>query len=190
MEKFKIEPHKTIDKIKHVLNMYELNLAQMKSEDGATIFEAEQFAPEYSVGIVQEEGIVPVPAGEYVLEDGKIMVIETDGVIARIDEAAAMSDEGNATPTPEAVPETTPAKKVVESVTKETFFSKEDAVKFVEEHEVALSKIETLEAEKAELEVKLAKAEEIKTIKHNPEKGKVKFEDMSPVEKFRYLKNQ
>lgn len=189
MEKteFKIEPKGKLNQVKVLLGM-ELKLAQMKAEDGVTIFEAEQFAPDYSVGIVQEEGIVPAPVGSYTLEDGSVMIVEVEGVILSIgmpeaEEETVMDESGT-----DAAPA---AKKVVESVTKETFFALQESTKeLISEHEVALSKIETLENEKKELEVKLAKAEEVKPIVHNPEKNKVKFEDMTPVEKFRYLKNQ
>ena len=54
------------------LKAVEVKLAQMMLEDGVTVIEAEAFEPKYSVGIVQEEGIIPLPVGEYTVEDGRI----------------------------------------------------------------------------------------------------------------------
>ena len=189
MSEFKLEPKKTLDKIRLALSMYEMKLAQMKNEDGSVVFEAEKFEAEYSVGVVAEDGsIQAAPVGDFVLEDGSKMIIKQEGIIAMIEPAGAAQGDPAAVAA-EVETGAPAAKKVVESVTKETFFSKQEAEDFLKEHEVALSKIKTLEEKKAELEVKLKEAEEVKAIKFNPEKRKeVKFEDMTPVEKFRATK--
>ena len=67
--KYKIKKNQ----IKAILG-YQIDLAQMKLEDGITIVEAEKFEPEYSVGIVTAEGVIPMPVGEYKLEEGKVVV--------------------------------------------------------------------------------------------------------------------
>lgn len=165
------------------LKAVEIKLAQMKSEDGVTIFEAEEFAPEFSVGIVQEEGIVPCPVGEFILEDGSVMVVEVEGIIAEIkaqeeeapeaEEEVAM-DENPTTTTTEPV-----AKKIIESVSKETFFS--ENIELKAEIEVLKSQIEAL-TPKVEEVVELAKDEEVDVIRFNPENS-------NEVETFRYAKN-
>ena len=55
-----------LNQIKALLSL-EVKLAQMKLEDGITIVEAEAFEPDYSIGIVTPDGIVPMPVGEYEL---------------------------------------------------------------------------------------------------------------------------
>jgi hypothetical protein len=157
------------------LKAVEIKLAQMKSEDGVTVFEAESFEADYSVGISTPEGIVPVPVGEYTLEDGSIMVVLVEGVIAEI---KPMKEAEVEVETPEVAPvameEAQTVKKVVESITKETFFSEIEALKK-----------ENIEL-KAQLEAKvevveLAEEKEVEPIRFNPENSK-------PVESFRYAK--
>lgn len=160
------------------LKSVEFKLAQMKSDDGVTVYEAESFEAEYSVGIVTPEGIVPVPVGEYTLEDGSIMVVAVEGVIAEVKQAEAEQEVEVEIESPEAAPvameEAQTVKKVVESITKETFFSEIEALKK-----------ENLEL-KAQLEAKvevveLAEEKEVEPIRFNPENSK-------PVETFRYAK--
>ena len=162
------------------LKAVEIKLAQMKSEDGVTVFEAESFEADYSVGISTPEGIVPVPVGEYTLEDGSIMVVLVEGVIAEIkpmEEAQAKVEVEVETSevAPVAMEEAQTVKKVVESITKETFFSEIEALKK-----------ENIEL-KAQLEAKvevveLAEEKEVEPIRFNPENSK-------PVESFRYAKS-
>ena len=161
------------------LKAVEIKLAQMKSEDGITVFEAESFEVDYSVGIATEEGIVPAPVGEYTLEDGTIMVVLVEGVIAEIkpmEEAQAEVEVEVETPEVAAVAmeEAQTVKKVVESITKETFFSEIEALK---KENIELKA--QLEAKKEVVE--LAVEQEVEPIRFNPENSK-------PVETFRYSK--
>jgi hypothetical protein len=142
-----------INEIKTLLGM-EVNLAQMKLENG-TVIEAEAFEPEMAVFIVNEEDRIAVPVGEYVLEDGNILKVDVEGIIAAIEmpeEEMPANEEEVASPAEEevvveAAAEATP-KKIVESITKEMFFSE----------------IEKLRNEIAELKgVKLSADEEDKT---------------------------
>jgi hypothetical protein len=161
------------------LKAEEVKLAQMKSEDGVTVFEAEEFAPEFSVGIATEEGIVPVPVGEYTLEDGNVMVVAVEGVIAEIkpmEQEVEIEVEAEAE-APGTTIETPVVKKTVESVTKETFFSENVLLKA--EIELLKAKLEEKEA-KVEV-VELAEEKEVETIKYNPENSKT-------PEVFRYAK--
>ncbi len=66
----------------------QVELAQMKLENG-TIIEAEAFASDNEVFIVTEDEKVPVPVGEYEMEDGKILVVNEEGVIAEMKDAGA-----------------------------------------------------------------------------------------------------
>ena len=162
------------------LKAVEFKLAQMKSDDGVTVFEAESFEPEFSVGITTEEGIVPCPVGEYTLEDGSVMVVEVEGIIkevkvteeeapeAEVEEEVAM--DGN----PAQTPSEPVAKKIIESVSKETFFAENVELK---------AQIEVLKAQlEAKVEVvELAEATEVEPIRFNPENSKT-------PEVFRYSK--
>lgn len=177
MSEFKHEPKQVLNKVRTLLKM-NLELAQMKLEDGVTVLEAEEFAEGFSVGIVQEDGIVAAPVGEHTLEDGRVLVVEEEGIIASISEPTAEEEPAN--PEMDSEPSSAAPKKVVESVTKETFFKDHEiAVELMKEHEVALSEIETLKTERDELKKELALAQEVKPIVHNPEnKKEVKFSDL------------
>ena len=154
-----------LNQIKAVLGM-DIKLEKMKLEDGVTVVEAEQFAPDFSIGIITEEGAVAMPVGEYVLEDGKTIVVAQEGIIAEVKEAEAVEEE--APMVEEEVEATTEAptpKRVVESVSKETFFA---AI------EKLTNEIEKLKSSKV-VEVELS-AETPEAIVHNPEKKAVKVE--------------
>ena len=78
-----------ISKIKDVLNLSEeVKLEQQALENG-TVLEAEAFEAGNEVFIVTEDEKVAVPVGEYELEDGKILVVAEEGLIAEIKEAGA-----------------------------------------------------------------------------------------------------
>ena len=71
----------------------------MKLKDGITVLEAESFEAGQPVFIIAENGEkIPAPIGDHELEDGKILVITEEGVIAEIKEV--MTEEE----TPEAAP--------------------------------------------------------------------------------------
>ena len=73
-----------ISKIKEVLNLSEeVKLEQMPLENG-TVLEAESFEAGNEVFIVTEDEKVAVPVGEYELEDGRILVVAEEGLIAEI----------------------------------------------------------------------------------------------------------
>ena len=56
----------------------EVSLEQMKLADGVTILEADSFESEMEIVIVTEdEQKIPVPVGEYEMEDGLILVVTT-----------------------------------------------------------------------------------------------------------------
>jgi hypothetical protein len=118
-----------LNQIKALLSL-EVKLAQMKLEDGITIVEAESFEPEYSIGIVTPDGIVPMPVGEYELEDGSMVKVEVEGIIASIGEKAPeeVGPENEAAPEEVVAPEmeaeasAPQPKRIVESVSKESFF--------------------------------------------------------------------
>jgi hypothetical protein len=75
-------------KIELALTPEKVELASMSLADG-TMVEAEVFEAGANVFLVDGEGNrVAVPVGEHKLEDGKILVIEEEGIIKEIKEAA------------------------------------------------------------------------------------------------------
>ena len=174
-----MEYKSTKNRVKAALG-FQINLAQMKLEDGITIVEAEAFEPDYSIGIVTTDGIVPLPVGEYTLEDGKILVVTVEGIIAEIKDAMPEAPEAEAPEAPvnvtvEADTQAPQPKRVVESVSKETFFAEIEKLKVefsaqIEELKAVKTELESLKAEKQALEVKLNSQEEgAEPIVQNPE---------------------
>jgi hypothetical protein len=154
-----------VNQIKELLGM-EIKLAQMKLQDGVTVIEAEAFEPEMAVFIVNEEEKVPMPVGEYMLEDGNVLKVEVEGIIASIEmpeeEAPEVEEEVETTEKEqEMATEAATPKRVVESVTKEMFFSEIEKLR-AEIAELKLSKTEVVEA------VELSN-DNIEVLSHNPD---------------------
>ena len=159
----------------------EVKLEQRKLEDGVTIIEADEFAPENEVVIITEdEQRIPLPIGEYKMEDGMILVVTEEGLIAEIKEEAAEEEEvieeeakkDYEEKEEEMADESKPVKKVVESIVKETFFNE----------------IETLKKENEELKAKLenlskVETEETKEEVVEDEKTELSTEDLDPAVK-------
>jgi hypothetical protein len=168
-----------INQIKTLLGM-EVKLETMKLMDGITIFEADAFETDKEVFIVTEdEQKIPVPIGEYELEDGRILVVEVEGIILEIKEVATEEEVVEEAPAVEEEVEaqaTPSAKKTIESVVKETFFAEIEQLK-TENIELKaqielLSKVEEVATEATELA-------EVKPIAFNPE-------NTNEVEHFQY----
>ena len=82
-----------ISKIKDVLNLSEeVKLEQQTLENGA-VLEAEAFEAGKEVFIVTEDEKVAVPIGKYELEDGRMLVVAEEGLIAEIKEAGEEAPE-------------------------------------------------------------------------------------------------
>jgi regulator of replication initiation timing len=62
----------------------EVEMAQKKTMDGEVVLDSENFAIGDPVFIVTEEGNIPVPMGEYVLEDGSKIETDEKGVIVEV----------------------------------------------------------------------------------------------------------
>ena len=160
-----------INQIKTLLGM-EVKLEQMRLDNG-TVIEADAFEQGYEIFIVSEEDRVPLPMGDYTLEDGRMLVIAEDGIIGEIKEAQAEEEAPVEAPAEvEASEEISKPKKVVESVSKETFFSEIEALKNeINELKLALQPKEVEEVEVKAEEVKTELSEEVKPLKHSPEKN-------------------
>lgn len=170
-----------INQIKELLGM-EVKLATMKLSDGVTILEAEMFEAGAEVFVVAEDQKIALPVGEYELEDGKILVVSEEGMIAEIKEMEAEEEMPMEEPESEVEVEVEAEaeaprdiKKTVESIVKETFFSEMEALKLENEELKAklemFSKVEPtteVATEEAATETKV-ELEEVTPIVFNPE---------------------
>ena len=86
-----MRPSEMLNKITSLLGT-KVELGEMKLENGTTI-EADNFASGESVFIITEDEKVPLPVGDYNLEDGKILVVEEEGIISSIGEATEAEEE-------------------------------------------------------------------------------------------------
>ena len=86
-----MRPSEMLNKITSLLGT-NVELAEMKLENGTTI-EADSFASGESVFIITEDEKVPLPVGDYNLEDGKVLVVEEEGVISSIGDATEATEE-------------------------------------------------------------------------------------------------
>lgn len=75
-----------VNKIRELLGM-EIKLEQKKLIDG-TALEFEKLETGVNIFIVNGEDRIPLPIGEYELEDGRLIVITEEGIIAEIKEKA------------------------------------------------------------------------------------------------------
>jgi hypothetical protein len=164
-----------LTEIKRLLGM-EIQLEQMTLDNG-TVIEAEMFEAGQPVFIVNGEDRVALPVGEYILDNGMILVVAVEGEIAEIKEAAPTQEEAPEVEVEvEQAAEPTAPKKVIESTVKESHFSKED--------------VDALKSEIEALKTELASIKEVKEVElsaqpltHNP--------DARPnVEKILYSQNR
>lgn len=156
------------------LKAVEVKLEQIMTADGQAALEAEVFEAGQPVFIVNEDERIPLPVGEYAMADDMILKVVEEGIIASYEKKEMEAEEPAAEEVVEEEVEveasTKPtAKKVVESVSKETYFAAE---------EKAPSKIS--EEEKAEIigEIKKLILEEIPSILEDMKKDEEKEEEV------------
>lgn len=73
-----------ISKIKEVVGLSEEIKLEQQTLDNGAILEAESFEAGKEIFIVTEDEKVAVPVGEYQMEDGRILVVAEEGLIAEI----------------------------------------------------------------------------------------------------------
>lgn len=173
-----------INEIKTLLGM-EVKLAQMKLDNG-TILEADAFEMDMPVFIVNGEDRIAVPVGEYKLEDGNILKVDVEGIIAAIEmpeEEMPANEEEVASPAEdevvvEANAEASP-KKIVESITKEMFFSEIEKLRN-EIAELKGVKLSADEEDKTDEDLKSSPVQEVELsvepLTHSPEVKDVKIQ--------------
>ena len=143
-----------------------LELAQLKLENG-TVLEAEAFESGNEIFILTEDDKVAVPQGEYLMEDGRMLVVEEEGVIAEIKAAEEKEEE---------VEQEEEEKEEMQYVRKEEFESAVEEIKgMIKELKDEKEKKEEMAEEVKE---ELSKTPAVEPIAHNPEvqeKFKVRF---------------
>ena len=161
-----------LNKVKELLGM-EVKLEQRKLEDGVTVIEADAFEPDNEVMIVTEdEQMIPLPVGEYVMEGGEqVLVVTEEGLISEIKakeeevEEEVVEEEAKKDyeeKEEEMAEEARPIKKTVESIVKETFFTEIENLK--KENAELKAKLETLSSdENTNEEVEETTNEEVTT---------------------------
>lgn len=180
--------------IKAFLGM-ETKLEDMPLADGMTTIQADMFEVGQAVFIVVPEAEpVALPIGEYELADGRILKVEVEGIIASIEMPQEEAEPVEPTEVPveaNKTPEQTTAKKIIRSTVEEQHFSKVDELeKKVVELEAKLLELSKVE-EVAESIEEVVELEEVKPIKHNPEKKEViNLNEMTPLERFRLAKSR
>ena len=147
-----------------------LELAQLKLENG-TVLEADSFEAGKEIFILTEDEKVAVPKGEYLMEDGRMLVVEEEGVIAEIKAA----EEKEPTVEEEDRTDAEKEKEEMQYVSKEEFESAVEEIKgMIKELKDHKEKEEMAEEVKEEL----SKTPAVEPIAHNPEaqeKFKVRF---------------
>ena len=163
-----------LNKVRTLLGL-EVKLETMRLSDGVSMLEAEMFEAGQPVFILTEdEQRIPLPVGEYELEDMRVLVVIEEGVIADVREAAepeveveVEAPEAEAEVEAAIEPEAPQAKKVIESIVKESFFSEIEALK--KENEELKAKLSAQTTEVAEEVAPVELSEEPKPISFNPE---------------------
>jgi hypothetical protein len=82
----------TADFVNDVEAQEKVELATAKLENG-TVLEAEAFEAGNEIFIVTEDDKVALPVGDYTMEDGKMLVVAEEGIIAEIKDLDEEADE-------------------------------------------------------------------------------------------------
>ena len=168
-----------LNQIRTLLNI-EVKLEEMKLENG-TVVSAETFEKGSEIFIVTDDEKVAMPVGEYILEDGRLVVVSEEGIIADVRE---VSDEVPAketkdgeeitedletveTEVPEEVVQEVEA--IIEAVVEVIAPVIEEVKSEIEELKKEFGKMKKYEEEEEEEKKKEEMSAARKPIRHNPE---------------------
>ena len=169
----------------------EVQLAEMKLQNG-TVVEAEEFKKDEAIFIKSDDERIAMPVGEYVLEDGKLLVVEEEGIIAD------MRDVSDDVPAKEEASEEEVTEELAEEAAVYDWKGMEKRIKNLEDAiaDLKADKVEASEETKEDIveevkeelteevkeeikedvEVELSAVETVAPVKHNPEaKNESKF---------------
>lgn len=154
-----------LNQIRTLLNI-EVKLEEMKLENG-TVVSAEAFEKGSEIFIVTDDEKVAMPVGEYILEDGRLVVVSEEGIIADVKE---VSDEVPATEDlEEEVIETEVPEEVVQEVEAIVEAVVEVIAPVIEEVKSDVEELKKLYADMKGGKKKEEMSAARKPIRHNPE---------------------
>jgi len=171
-----------LNQIKTLLNI-EVKLEEMKLENG-TIVSAESFEKDKEIFIVTDDEKVAMPVGEYLLEDGRLVVVEEEGKIADVrevsDEVPAKEEESDDKEITEDLAEEEEKEEEKEEMGYATKEELAEVKSMIDEIKAMLDPKEEMSEESSEevIEEKVEMSKEVqeqlsepasKPIKHNPE---------------------
>jgi hypothetical protein len=174
-----MKSQETLSKIMELLNLQdEIKLESMKLDNG-TVIEAEAFEANQEVFIVTEDDEkIALPIGEYTLEDGRILVVAEEGIIAEV------RDGGEEAPAEEPAQEEEVEQAEEEPKEEMSYATKEELSAAVAEMKAMIEEIKAMMSPKEEEmseEVEMSADEPAaKPIKHSP--------DTKPVEMHQFSK--
>jgi len=149
----------TADIVNDIEQTQEVKLAQAKLDNG-TVLEAEAFESGNEVFIVSDDEKVAVPVGEYLMEDGQILVVSEEGVIGEIKSEEAKEEE-----------EEVEATEEIEEVEAE-YATKEELAEvksMLEEIKAMIDKKEEMSEVEEQVKEELSETPASEPITHNPE---------------------
>jgi hypothetical protein len=142
-----------------------VELAQAKLENG-TVLEAEAFEAGNEIFIISDDEKVAVPTGEYLMEDGRMLVVSEEGIIGEIKEAGEAEE-----PTVEEEDAIDASEELAEE--EEMYVSKEEFESAVEEIKGMIKELKDEKEEMAQVEEQvkqeLSETPAVEPISHNPE---------------------
>ncbi len=142
-----------------------VELAQAKLENG-TVLEAEAFESGKEIFILTDDEKVAVPVGEYQMEDGQILVVQEEGLIAEIKKAEAKEEE-EVEASEEQVEE-----QLEEEEVEAKYATKEELAEvksLVEEIKAMIDKKEEMSEVEEQVKEELSETPAAEAITHNPE---------------------
>ena len=160
-----------LSQIKNLLGMEDIQLEKLNLENG-TVLEAESFESGKEVFILSEDERIPLPVGEYQLEDGRGLEVTDEGVIADLYEHK--DDEEKE----EKKDKEDDDKMKMRYVTREEFRKEmDDLKKHIDEmmDHKNKEKEEMASQVTTEIAVEMSKNPGVEPIKHSPEEEKAEF---------------
>tara|TARA_R110002153_G_scaffold192710_4_gene346005 strand:- start:106 stop:696 length:591 start_codon:yes stop_codon:yes gene_type:complete len=163
-----------LDKIKETLGLElskeDMQLAKEKLDNG-TVIEANAFQENNEVFIVNGSDRIPMPEGSYTMENGQILLVKEEGVIASLGEATEEIKEDEVAEETEDLDESKYATKEEFEALKQMVMDMkgQEASYEDKEDETELSEVKAeVKAEENLAEVEMS-AEIVEPIAHNPE---------------------
>jgi len=146
----------------------EIVLAQLKLENG-TVLESDDFTAGKEVFILTEDEQVALPKGDYMLEDGRTLSVEQDGVIASVEvKAEEEVQEEEVQEEADLDEDKYPTREEFDALVEMVKSMKEEMGAYGDKDEEEGKMKEEVEELKEELKAELSKPA-AEAIKHNPE---------------------